>query len=166
LAARKPLPLELRGQGAVGMNGAGTAPPKRTRIAPVDTDPDHDELSTRSEPHVGICRQNSMLRKAVLRVQMKKSRTEPVNSFSAAVKAAQVASQASQSFTNAKPHSSHIVDCNRKFCAVARLLTVKKARKRSRKYSVAAPAAWMGAAKLDRNVGDTVVSVAVSDDDR
>ena len=76
---------------------------------------------------------------------------------------------ASQSATT---NETAIVDCNPMplSASFSRLLTgsmkLKRGRRSNRKHGVPPPGAWMGAAKIDCNVGETVMSVAVSDDDR
>ena len=61
-----------------------------------------------------------------------------------------------------------IVDCNGSLLSsrFSRLLAPIRLKNRAtRKHGVPPPGSWMGAAKLERNVGDTVISVSVSEDD-
>ena len=65
--------------------------------------------------------------------------------------------------------SAAIVDCNGSFSvrSISSLLTrTKQSRRRSTRHAASPPGAWAGAAKLERDVGDTVIAIAVSRDDR
>ena len=62
--------------------------------------------------------------------------------------------------------ASKMVDCNRSFSSLSRFLSSKSSlKKRHRRHAAPLPGEWRGAAKLERDLGDTVISVALSDDD-
>ena len=65
------------------------------------------------------------------------------------------------------PPPPTIVDCNSNFGTVAKKLILGRAsvKKRFRRHAAPLPSTWRGASKLVRDVGDTVISVAISEDD-
>lgn len=74
-----------------------------------------------------------------------------------------------QSANNLIQHSqTKIVDCNASaFSSVTKLMSGKRAlrKRRTRRFAAEPPGRSMGASQLERDVGDTVISIAMSNDD-
>ena len=91
--------------------------------------------------------------------------------FMGAVAAAQNTANKSASAPKMSQESSSIVDMNEGSALTKRIGKLFRngrafGRKRGGMYGSPAPREWTGASKLVRDVGDTVISVAISDDDR
>ena len=135
---------------------------------PVKVDPDLGSPAPSPAPRK-LRGGKTMLRLGVRKMQAQNNPGDSSQRFAATISAARAADKARRDASN---KGAHIVDCNASsfgaltmITRMSSLSTASRRKKRLRKHAEAPPGGWFGAAKLERNVGDTVISVAVSDDD-